>query len=74
MYKYYHAFWGRNKNDIFISMKDGIAHYNGTDIKYTYHYKGTEEAFSATVLSNDIFILTNDFDNNTNIIIRGKLQ
>lgn len=73
LYKYYHAFWGRNKNDIFISMQDGIAHFDGTSIQYLYHYKGTEEAFGATVLSNDIFILTNDFNNYSNIIIRGRL-
>ena len=71
--KFYHAFWGRSKNDILISMQDGIAHYNGTDIQYIYRYTGSEEAFSAAVLSNDVFILTNDLHNNLTIIIRGHL-
>ncbi|MFZ5947772.1 MAG: hypothetical protein ACOYU5_07365 [Stygiobacter sp.] len=71
--KYNHAFWGRNEKDIFISMKDGIAHYNGNDIQYLYKYTGSEAAFSAAVLPKDIFILTNDFNNYSNIIIRGKL-
>jgi hypothetical protein len=73
-FNYNQGFFGRNEKDIIIPMMDGIAQYNGTDIQYIYHYKGTEETFSSTVLSNDIFILTNDFNNNTNIIIRGKLQ
>jgi hypothetical protein len=29
--------WGRNRNDIFIKMQDGLAHYNGTDWKYLFN-------------------------------------
>lgn len=72
-FNYNQGFFGRNEKDIIIPMMDGIAHYNGTDIQYIYRYKGSEKAFGAVILPNDIFILTNDFDNNTNIIIRGKL-
>jgi hypothetical protein len=29
---------GRNENDLFVTMKDGIAHYNGTDTEYLYKF------------------------------------
>lgn len=31
-----YRFCGRNENDIFLRMRDGLAHYNGTDIRYIY--------------------------------------
>ncbi len=71
--KYSQGFWGRSQNDIIIPMEDGLAHFDGTNIQYIYHYGGAEQAFSASVLSNDVFILTNDFENYSNIIIRGIL-
>lgn len=70
---YNQGFWGRDEKDIIIPMTDGIAHYNGTDIQYIYHFKGSEGIFGAVVLPKDIFILTKDFNNYSNIMIRGTL-
>jgi hypothetical protein len=71
--KFNQGIWCRDEKDVLISMKDGIAHYNGTDIEYLYRYKGNEHAFGATVLEKDVFILTTDSRNAKNILIRGKL-
>lgn len=72
--KFNQGIWGRNEKDVFISMKDGIAHYNGTNVQYLYPYKGNEHALGATVLENEVFILTNDFKNGYTIMLRGRLQ
>lgn len=29
---------GRNEHDLFLRMEDGLAHYNGTDIKYLFNF------------------------------------
>ncbi len=67
--------WGRNRNDIFIRMKDGLLHYNGADTEYVLKFPTNIEFGScALVLEKDIFI--HAFDNNTgyNIIYHGKLK
>ncbi len=74
MQNFNQGIWGRNEKDVFISMKDGIAHYNGVDVQYIYPYKGKEHALGATILENNIFILTNDFTNDYTIMLRGVLQ
>jgi hypothetical protein len=33
-----YQFYGRNEKDIFLRMRNGLAHYNGTDIKYLYNF------------------------------------
>ncbi len=35
---FYQKIWGRNSKDIFLSMIDGLAHYNGTDVEYLFQY------------------------------------
>jgi hypothetical protein len=70
--KFNQGVWGKNEKDVFISMKDGIAHYNGADVQYLYSYKGNEHALGATILNNEVFILTNDFKNGYTIMLRGK--
>ncbi len=72
--KFNQGIWGRSEKDIFISMTDGIAHYNGTDVQYLYRYTGGKQvALGGVTLTNDIFILTRDYKNYSNIIIRGIL-
>ncbi|HQI42270.1 MAG TPA: hypothetical protein PK665_14335, partial [Ignavibacteriaceae bacterium] len=35
---FYQRIWGRNSKDIFLLMRDGLAHYNGTDIQYLFYF------------------------------------
>ncbi len=66
---------GRNEGDVFLCMKDGIAHYNGTDIQYLYHFH-SNIFISGTpaIFDKEVFFLAYDFQNNLNLIIRGKLN
>lgn len=66
---------GRNGNDIFLCMKDGISHYNGTDIQYLYNFhKGIHLLGAPAIFDKEIFFLAYDFVNNLNLVIRGKLN
>ncbi len=67
--------WGRNKNDIFIRMFDGLMHYNGSDVQYVLKFPpDIRFGTSALVLEKEIFL--HAFDNKTgyNIIYHGKLK
>ena len=63
---------GRSEKDIFLNMRDGIAHYNGSDIEYLYHFLGSEKPYGMVAIQNYIFVLINDFENGNNIILRGE--
>ncbi len=66
---------GRNEDDVFLCMKDGIAHYNGSDIQYLYHFHtGIQLLGTPPIFDKEIFFLAYDFVNNLNLIIRGKLN
>jgi hypothetical protein len=54
---FYWHICGRNTNDIFIAMKDGIAHYNGTDMEYIYRFpiEGMGIIGHPLILDEDIF-------------------
>ncbi len=56
-YDYYAC--GRNENDIFFIMTDGIMHYNGTDIQYIYNLptNGSNISGKVSLFKNDIFIV-----------------
>ncbi|MEW6195788.1 MAG: hypothetical protein AB1521_11595 [Bacteroidota bacterium] len=72
--KFNQGIWGRNEKDIFISMTDGIAHYSGADLQYLYHYTGNRHtALGGVILTKDIFFLTRDYNNYSNIVMRGVL-
>ena len=68
------AFWGRNEKDIFLRMYDGIAHYNGTDIKYLYSFRQGISISDAMLFEKDVFFLAYDFNNGLNLTIRGKIN
>ncbi|MEW6195170.1 MAG: hypothetical protein AB1521_08450 [Bacteroidota bacterium] len=67
--------WGRNKNDIFIRMFDGLMHYNGSDTQYILKFpENIDFGTSTLVLEKDVFV--HAFDNKTgyNIIYHGQLR
>ena len=65
----------RNIKDIFLGMSDGIAHYNGTDVQYLFkfdtNFRGSE---IIKVFAKSIFISTNNWNTNINLIYRGYLN
>ena len=50
--------WGRNRNDVFIRMFDGLLHYNGSNFKYILKFSSNITFGSpAIVLEKDIFYM-----------------
>ena len=65
--------YGRSEKDIFLRMFDGVAHYNGTNHEYLFRFEGDKSIRDIEVFEKDVFVLMYDWDNNFNIIYRGKL-
>ncbi|PJB00875.1 MAG: hypothetical protein CO127_06730 [Ignavibacteria bacterium CG_4_9_14_3_um_filter_36_18] len=71
--KFMNAGVGRNEKDIFIGMRDGIAHYNGENTIYL--YQSSENVFvrEGVVFEKEIFFRGRDVNGN-NLIFHGKLN
>ncbi len=70
--------YGRNNLDLFLSMKDGIAHYNGTDVEYIYTYPNESmgNINDPIIFKNEIFFCVlnlNSTPENSNLILHGKI-
>jgi len=67
--------WGRNNKDIILGLQDGIAHYNGSDIEYLYHFHDTEIRITdGIVFDEEIFVLAKNNNSNLNLVWRGILK
>lgn len=67
--------WGRSRKDIFLRMQDGLAHYNGTDIKYMFRYdERTMMAPNMAIIGNEIFIAGYVYSTGYTVIQHGKLK
>jgi hypothetical protein len=68
--------YGRSERDIFIRMADGLAHYNGTNLEYLYHFSNqyTSILNRALLFEKDVFFTVHDNQNDLNLILRGHLK
>ncbi len=67
--------WGRSKSDIFLGMQDGIAHYNGYDIKYLKYFKQPVTGiFKAFIFKDEVFFLVYDYSTKISLMYHGKLE
>jgi hypothetical protein len=66
--------FGRNKNDILLRMTDGIAHYNGSNIKYIYQFENPTSITDAVMFDDEVFILAFDITNGNDLIFHGILN
>ncbi len=68
--------YGRNMEDIFIRMRDGLAHYNGSDVKYLYKFSNNYTSINnvPAIFNNEIFFCVWDPINNVNFVLRGNLK
>jgi len=67
--------FGRNEKDIFLNMKDGLAHYNGEDIEYLLHYPEYSRSFGeAAVFDKDVFQVYYDNLTKKNMVLHGRLK
>ncbi len=64
---------GRNEKDIFLGMRDGIAHYNGENTVYLYQTLGNVFVLKGIVFEKDVFFLGRDANGN-NFIFHGTLK
>ncbi len=71
--KFMNAGIGRNEKDIFLGMRDGIAHYNGENTVYLYQTKDNVYVRKGIVFENDVFFLGRDINGN-NFIFHGMLK
>lgn len=76
--KFYHRLWGREPNDIFLLKSDGLAHYNGSNFEYLFHFSHMNELpwtqiYGAALFEKDIIFLVYEPTVNLNLIYRGKL-
>lgn len=67
---------GRSEKDIFLRMRDGLAHYNGDDIEYLYHFSNNYTTIlnEPCIMEKDIFYVVHDNLNDLNLILRGHLK
>ena len=66
--------WGRNGRDIFLMMTDGLAHYNGNNVEYLFHYAVRTQIFGAALFSNDVFFLIYEPNSGLGLIYHGILK
>ncbi|MEJ2103640.1 MAG: hypothetical protein P8X47_03570 [Ignavibacteriaceae bacterium] len=76
---FYQRIWGRNSKDIFLLMTDGLAHYNGNDVEYLFHFtlgdvKPWTQIFGATLFEQDSFFLVYEPTTHLNLIYHGTLK
>ena len=70
---FYERIWGRNSNDIFLEMTDGLAHYNGSNIEYLFHFnKPRTQIWGAALFDKEVFFLVSE--PSLNLIYHGKLK
>lgn len=71
--------WGRNSKDIFLLMTDGLAHYNGNDVEYLFHFNLADvlpwtQIFGAALFEKEVFFLVYEPTTHLNLIYHGKLK
>jgi hypothetical protein len=68
--KFLNVAFGRNKNDIFLGMRDGIAHYNGENTEYVYQSDTNIFARWGIVFDDHVFFIGTD-PSEKSFVIRG---
>jgi hypothetical protein len=68
---FYHYIWGKSSKDIFIEMTDGLAHYNGSNVEYLFHFnKLRTHIYGAALFEEEIFFLVSE--PGVNLIYHGR--
>ncbi|MCU7495444.1 MAG: hypothetical protein HF314_10025 [Ignavibacteria bacterium] len=74
--KYFHYIFGRSGKDIFVSMFDGLAHYNGSDIQYVLKYNGELQLIGGNpvLFDKEFFCAYCDRVTFKNMVLHGRLK
>lgn len=66
---------GRSEKDIFLIMRDGLAHYNGKNVEYLYKFTNNFiSLYKPQIFDNEIFFAVDDAYNGYNLVLHGKLK
>jgi len=66
--------YGRSENDLFLNDYDGIAHWNGTDIKRLLTFSNNFTFIpTPAIFDKEVFFCVFDGLNNVNMVVRGRL-
>jgi hypothetical protein len=71
--KFLNIGWGRNEKDIFIGMRDGVAHFNGENTVYLYQSNENIFVRKGIVFDKEVFFVGRDGYGN-NLMFHGKLN
>jgi hypothetical protein len=76
---FYQRIWGRNSKDIFLLMTDGLAHYNGRDIEYLFHFTFGQstpwtQIYGAALFENEVFFLVDEPQTGLGLVYHGILN
>ena len=73
---FYQRIWGRNSKDIFLLMTDGLAHYNGSDLKYLFYFNKTPQTqiYGAALFENEVFFTVYEASTDLKYIYHGTLK
>jgi len=68
--------YGRNPEDIFLRMRDGLAHYNGTDVQYLFKFANNFTSIEnvPAIFEKEVFFAVWDPISNINMVLHGKLK
>lgn len=66
--------YGRSENDLFLTDYDGIAHWNGTDVKRLITFSNNFTFIpTPAMFDKEVFFCVSDGLNNVNMVVRGTL-
>jgi hypothetical protein len=68
--------FGRNENDFFLLMFNGVAHFNGTDVEYLYHFSPPSINLmkNAVIFEREVFFCGLSRLDWSNVVLHGKLN
>jgi hypothetical protein len=78
-YDFYGRIWGRNYKDIFILMTDGLAHYNGINIEYLFHFTYPDtnpitQIYGAAIFEKEVFFVAYETSTGLSLVYHGILK
>ena len=65
---------GTNIKNIFWPMRDGIMHYNGSNLKYILNFSNEIRIRESIAFDKEVFFLANNFNNSLSLIYHGVLK
>jgi hypothetical protein len=67
---------GRSLKDLFLHMRNGLAHYNGENIEYLYQFDNSFISIyhKPLLFEKDVYFTVHDNMNDINLILEGKLE